>query len=324
MKFAIAVVVKFEGEVGFLAGADHALKPFLKGGIFRGEFRIGRLIPIAIKILAAHVEASAAKGHAVFISHRKNVNGVSFEEACAFRLKKMLDEAFDDPIAAGFPGVGPSSEENAIRGVGFADANDFQFTSQRSFADGRDLDKRIDANGIKETVEIGEAVRLDARNVKSRARHHDVELDALGGKGFSGNRFPGMSILGDDHRFKFACDRARGGVPDIVEVQEFKRDVGSWISFDTEMDVTGGAVRGIAFEIVEEMDLNDVVGGEVIPDRRTVLDRRIDEMKWVRKSRDDRQLKNGKNDADAFKSHGNQTNFRISFRRFLRRITLGG
>lgn len=302
VEFAVAVVVEFEGEMRFLADQDHVLEPFFEGGVFGGEIGIGEFVPIAVEIFAAHVEASAAEGDTVFVGHRQDVNGVAIEERRAVRFEEVVDEPFDDPVAAGFPRVGAGAEEDAIGCVGFAEANDFEFAAEGGFADGRDLDEGIGADGIEEAVEVGEAVRLDARDIKEAARHLEMELDAVGGKGLGGDGFPGVAVLRNDHGFEFAGDGAGGGIPDIVEVEEFEGEIGAGIGFDAEMDVAGGAVGGIAFEVVEEVDLDDAVGGEVVPDGRSVFDGGIDEVEGM--GADQRTRENEEHEEDEACAHG--------------------
>ncbi len=48
--------------------------------ILRRQRRVGRLVPVAIEILALKVEARHSAGHAVLVGHRQEVNAIALEE----------------------------------------------------------------------------------------------------------------------------------------------------------------------------------------------------------------------------------------------------
>ena len=114
---AAAVVVQLQREVRRLTRLHHAFQPLLQRGILRRKLRVGRLVAVAVQVLALEIESRAAKGHAVLVRHWQHVNTIAFEVFSSVRviLEEPPDEPFHDPVATGLPGVRPRAEEHTER-----------------------------------------------------------------------------------------------------------------------------------------------------------------------------------------------------------------
>jgi hypothetical protein len=133
-----------------------------------------------------------------------------------------VDESFHHPVAAGFPGVRPGAKEYPERRLRIAYADDFQFTPLNGLADGGDLHKPIRADAGQELVEVGQAVRLDARDVEPRAGHLEVQPNAVFWQALYRNRLPGATVLRDDDGLQLTGNRSTDAVPHVVEIPEFE------------------------------------------------------------------------------------------------------
>ena len=140
------------------------------------------------------------------------------------------------------------------------------------------------ADRFEQPVEVGQAVRLDARDVQLRPGHLDAQPDAVAREAFGGHRLPRLAVVGDRHGLQLAGDRARLPVPDVVQVPELERELGAGACVEPEVDVPRGAVRRGALVVVEQVDPDDAVG-DVVPERRGVLEARVDELEGWRRGR---------------------------------------
>ena len=151
-----------------------------------------RLVPLAVEILALEVESRPTAGHAVLVGHGQDPEAISTQPLLRLGIagQQSLDESFDHPVGAAFPGMCPGAEEDVMRRLRIAHTHDLQRPPADRLADGRDLDQRIGPDRLQQAVEVGNAVRLQARDVQPRARHLDGQPHAVFGQLFQIHRPP--------------------------------------------------------------------------------------------------------------------------------------
>lgn len=65
-------------------------------------------------------------------------------------------------------------------------------------------------------------------------------------------------------------------VVDIVQVLEFQCMPGTGFGFQRNVNMTGSAVGGISFVIVKQVNVDDTIVCNILPDRRRIFESRID------------------------------------------------
>ena len=171
----------------------------------------------------------------------------------------------------------PGADEDPVGRRRIADPHDLEVATLRGLADRRDPCQRMTPDRFEQAGEIRQPVRFHARDVQRRAAHFDRQLDAVARQALGGHRLPDAAVVGDRHGLQLAGHGSRLPVPDVVQVQELERELRPGTGVEQEVDVAGGPVRRGALVVVDQMNPHDAVG-DVIPERRRVLDAGVDEV----------------------------------------------
>ncbi len=157
-----------------------------------------------------------------------------------------------------------------------ADPDDLQTASLGRLADGSDLHEWAFRDRIQPMLQVGEAIGLDAGDVKLGAGHRDSQPHAVAGEPLQRDRLPRLPIRGDDGDLQLVRDRRLAAVPDVVQVPELQGERGARLRVDPEVEVARGAVRRGPLVVVEQVHEDGAVGRGLVPERRGVLETGVD------------------------------------------------
>ena len=159
----------------------------------------------------------------------------------------------------GSQGCALRPEEDPVRRVGTADADDLEPAPLDRPADRCDRDKRTLPDRVEPLLEVGEAIGLGASHVQRGAGHRDVQTHAVPGEPLHGDRLPHLPVLRDDRDLQFVGDRPRPPVIDVVEVPELEPERGAGPGVELKVEVARRAVRRGSLVVVVEVDQDRAV-----------------------------------------------------------------
>src|SRR5581483_6907125 len=116
------------------------------------------------------------------------------------------DQAFHDPTTARFPGMGPRSHKDAMRGLRAANPDYLERSALNGFADLFDLHVWIVCYGGHQLLEVGQTIGLNARHIEFWSWHFHFQPDPVFRKALQGDACPGATV-GRNHRcFELVSD----------------------------------------------------------------------------------------------------------------------
>ena len=165
-----------------------------------------------------------------------------------------------------------------MRGVGVADADDFERASLNRFADGDDFDEPIGSNASNEAFKIAQGIGLHAGDVKRIGVHVDVDFDCVVRGFFGGNDIPAFPVGGEVTVGSIRDGRAEFAVPDIVEVLQDQGQVGARFCLQLKIPVAVGAIWTAAFVVVYQVDDNGAVRVDLPKQRGSIFKSGVDKV----------------------------------------------
>ena len=167
------------------------------------------------------------------------------------------------------------ANEQAGRRVGSADAHDLELAAAGGLSDRSDLNQAMGPDRCEKAIEIRQPIGLHPGDVEGRPRHLDAKLHAVSGQAVGRNGLPRPAVLRDRHGLQLAGNGTGLAVPDVVEVDELKRELRPRPGVDPDVHVPGGAIGRCALVVVQQVQADDAVG-EVVPERRRVFETGVD------------------------------------------------